>query len=376
MRATPQRIIVLLALLALVSAVPLGCAASTPVPAATQAPAPTSAPAETQAPAPTAVPATTAEPATSAAAAFYKDQILTILVTSPAGSTNDIYARLIAPYLEELTGVKIVVENKTAGGGLVAQNDFYRIAKPDGLTVMFEATGRLWPGYLMQQKGIEYDITKFQYMAGIKGGPYVLGVSPTGQYTTVDLLKNGKNLKVPTSTATSIISLAAMGATEALKLDAKLVIGVASDAAYLALQQGEGHFMVRAFDSVIRYEAQGQFKPLAQLGEKRDSLAPDVPTIGELTTLTADQKNLLGVLFPEAKVFMAPPGTPQDRVQFLDESITKILDNTEFQNKMKDQFGIWFGAYTAKESQDQISYLSNNMDEFKLYSSLIEKYVQ
>ena len=108
----------------------------------------------------------------------------------------------------------------------------------------------------MAEKGIEYDSSKFEYLSGIKGGPYLLGVAPKGPYGTIELLKKGKNLKVPTSTPTSILSIAAMGASESLSLDAKLVVGIASNAAYLALQQGEAHFMVRSFD-FIQYEKQG-----------------------------------------------------------------------------------------------------------------------
>jgi tripartite-type tricarboxylate transporter receptor subunit TctC len=382
MRANLRRSVIFFVLLAIISVIPLGCGsnAGTPAaatPAAAKTTGATTATATSKA-ATTSAAASSSEaaPSNSAVKDFYKDKIVTILVTSPAGSTNDIYARLAAPYLQELTGAKIAVENKTAGGGLVAQNDFFKVTKPDGLTIMLEATGRLWPGYLMQEKGIEYDITKFEYMAGIKGGPYILGVSPKGQYNSLDLLKKGKSLKVPTSTSTSVISLAAMGVSEALNLDAKLVIGVTSDAAYLTIQQGEGQFMVRSFDSTIRYEQQGIIKPLAQLGDKRDPLCPDLPTIGEVTTLNDNQKKLMGVLFPEAKVFLAPPGTPKDRVQYWDDAITKMTSNPEFQNKMKDQFGIWFGSYPAKDTVDQITYLSKNIDDFKLYSPLIKKYVQ
>jgi tripartite-type tricarboxylate transporter receptor subunit TctC len=228
----------------------------------------------------------------------------------------------------------------------------------------------------MDEKGIEYDISKFQYMSGVKGGPYILGVSPKGQYNTLDLLRKGKGLKIPTSTPTSIITLAAMGATEALKLDAQVITGFTSDAAYLAIQQNEAHFMVRPFDAMTRQQQQGIFKGVVQLGDQRDPLAPDVPTIAESTTLSADQKKLLDVLFPEAKLFIASPDTPKDRVQFWEECITKMLNNPDYQNKMKAQFGTWFGAYPAPEVQKQITYLSGHKDDLKLYTPLIKKYVQ
>jgi tripartite-type tricarboxylate transporter receptor subunit TctC len=317
-----------------------------------------------------------AAPAPSAAD-FYKGKIVTILLTAPAGSTNDIFARLAVPYLSELTGAKIAVENKTAAGGMVAQNEFFQVVKPDGLTIMCEATGRLWPGWLMGEKGINYDINKFEYMSGLKGGPYLLGVSPKGPYGTIELLKKGKNLKVPTSTPGSILSLAAEAVAEALSLDVKLVIGVPSDAAYLALQQGEAHFMVRSFDSAIKFQKQGSFKPLLQVEDQRDPLVPDLPTLGEVTALSDYHKKLVNVLFAEAKIFLAPPGTPKDRVQFWDDCITKLLKNTDFQNKIKENFGgVWFGAYTSAECKKKVAYLSAHKEDIKLYTPLVSKYIK
>ena len=310
------------------------------------------------------------------AADFYKGKIVTIVVTGPPGSVNDIYARTAAIFLPELTGAKVAVENKTAAGGLVAQNNFFQVVKPDGLTILCEATGRLWPGWLMGEKGINYDITKFEYLSGVQGGPWILGVSPKGSVNTVELLRKGKNLKVPSSTSTSIITLAAMGVSEALSLDAKIVIGITSDAAYLAIQQGEAHFMVRNYDSMMRALQQGQMKPLLQLGDQRDPLVPDLPTLGELTPLSDYQKKLVGVLFPEAKIFLLPPGTPKDRVQFLDDCIKKMLNSPDFQKKAKENFGVWLGAYPSAESKKKIEYLSAHKDDIKLYTPLITKYVK
>jgi tripartite-type tricarboxylate transporter receptor subunit TctC len=321
-------------------------------------------------------PAASAASSASTTADFYKGKIVTIVVTAPPGSTNDIFARLSTDYLSKLTGAKIAVENKTAAGGMVAQNEFFQIVKPDGLTLLCEATGRLWPGWLMGEKGINYDITKFEYLSGLKGGPYLLGVSPKGPYGTVELLKKGKDLKVPTSTPGSILSLAAEAVSEALSLDAKLVIGVASDSAYLALQQGEAHFMVRSYDSAIKYQKQGSFKPLLQVEEQRDPLVPDLPTLGEVTKLSDYHKKLVNVLFDEAKIFVAPPGTPKDRVKFWDDSITKMLKDSDFQNKIKDNFGAWFGAYSAADSQMKVAYLATHKDDIKLYTPLTTKYVK
>jgi tripartite-type tricarboxylate transporter receptor subunit TctC len=318
-----------------------------------------------------------ASPTESSKADFYKDKIVTIVCTAAPGTVNDFYSRLAADYLSKLTGAKIAVENKTAAGGLVARNNFFKVDKPDGLTIMQESTGRLWPGWLTgAEEGVNYDIAKFEYMSGIKGGPFSLGINPKGSYGTIELLKKGKNLRVPSSNATSILSLAAIGVAEALSLDAKLVVGIGNDPAYLSLQQGEAQFMVRNYDNMIGYIKQGVIKPLAQLSEKRDPLLPDVPTIYEVAKLSDTQKRLIAVISPEARIWMLPPGTPKDRVKFWDDALTKMLNDSDFQKKVAGFTGVWFGAYSASEANKELAHLMKERKDFELYKPLMTKYVQ
>jgi len=308
---------------------------------------------------------------------FFKNRIVTIECTSPPGSVNDFYSRLLANYMSKMTGAKIAVENKTAAGGLVARNSFYRIAKPDGLTILQESTGRLWPGYLTgAEKGVEYDISKFEYLPGIKGGPFLLAVSPKGRYGTIELLKNGKNLKVPSSNSTSILTLAAIGVAETMSLDAAVVTGLSNDDAYLSLQQGEAHFMVRNYDNMIGFQHKGVVIPLMQLAEKRDPLCADVPTIYEIMSLSEQQKRLIRVISPEARIWMLPPGTPQDIVQFWDDAIMQVLNNNDFQKQVAGFTGVWFGAYISSEGKKELASLMANQDDFKLYDPLVKKYVR
>jgi tripartite-type tricarboxylate transporter receptor subunit TctC len=308
---------------------------------------------------------------------FYKDKIVTIVCTAAPGSVNDFYSRLAAEYLADVTGAKIAVKNETAAGGLVARNSFFQTTKPDGLTLLQESTGRLWPGWLTgAEEGVKYDIGKFEYLPGIKGGPFQLAVYPKGPYGTIELLKKGKNLKVPSSNATSILSLAAIAVAEALSLDAGLVVGIPNDPAYLSLQQGEAHFMVRNYDNFIGYQNKGVVKPLAQLGEKRDPLSPDVPTIYEVATLSEPQKRLIRVISPEARIFMLPPGTPKDRVKFWDDAIMRILNDAALQKKVAGFTQVWFGAYSSAEGKKELANLIAHRDDFKLFEPLVKKYVK
>ena len=68
---------------------------------------------------------------------FYEGKTIQFLVASGPGATTDISARLVARYLgKHIPGNPgIVVQNMSGGGGLVAANYLFNVAKRDGLTI-------------------------------------------------------------------------------------------------------------------------------------------------------------------------------------------------------------------------------------------------
>ena len=68
---------------------------------------------------------------------FYEGKTIQLLVASGPGATTDISARLVGRYLgKHMPGNPgVVVRNMSGGGGLIAANYLYNVAKPDGLTI-------------------------------------------------------------------------------------------------------------------------------------------------------------------------------------------------------------------------------------------------
>jgi len=71
------------------------------------------------------------------AQSFYSGKTVRILVGSSAGGGFDTYARAIGRYLgRHIPGnPTVIVENVPGAGGVIAANQLYRVAKPDGLTM-------------------------------------------------------------------------------------------------------------------------------------------------------------------------------------------------------------------------------------------------
>ena len=74
--------------------------------------------------------------ATKAQAQKWPDRPVTLIVPFPAGGNTDTMARLLADKLQTKFGSPFVVENRPAGGGVVAAGQVARAA-PDGHTLIF-----------------------------------------------------------------------------------------------------------------------------------------------------------------------------------------------------------------------------------------------
>jgi tripartite-type tricarboxylate transporter receptor subunit TctC len=76
---------------------------------------------------------------TAAAADPYPNRIVRLIVPFPAGGSNDVAARIIAPHLEQALGQTVIVDNRPAAGGIVG-SDVVAKAPPDGHMLLLVAS--------------------------------------------------------------------------------------------------------------------------------------------------------------------------------------------------------------------------------------------
>jgi tripartite-type tricarboxylate transporter receptor subunit TctC len=395
-----------LVLVILLSGLLAGC--SSPAPAATSAPAAatTSAAAKTTSAAPAAQTATTSAAAptkaattaaaTSAAATtkaatldpavaeFYKGKTVTIYTTAAAGSAFDTWCRLLAKYLPDITGAKFVVENANAGGGKVILNQIYNgTVKPDGLSILYTATGAFFPAYMQSDSSAQYDIAKFKYVGGTAVGNQVLGVSPNGKIKSVEDLMKAKGLKFAHSNKTTAAAMANVLVIDLLGLDGKVITGFqGSTDKTLAVQQGDVSGTVVGPDFMVTSEKKGQVKNLLQIGTERLKPTENLPTMMEyvkLDKLTDNQKKLVGsidLLFDCNQILMGPE-TPQDKVDFMAAAFQKVLDTTAIKADVEKTSGSPVLPYVGgDEITKKAKELAPKKADMQLWNQLLDKYVE
>ena len=96
---------------------------------------------------------------------FYKDKTIRFIVGYSPGGSFDLYTRVIARHFSKHVpgNPTTIVENMTGAGGIIAANNLYNIAKPDGLTIGAWAAPLVLQ-QIMGNEAAKFDGRKFGYL--------------------------------------------------------------------------------------------------------------------------------------------------------------------------------------------------------------------
>jgi tripartite-type tricarboxylate transporter receptor subunit TctC len=235
-----------------------------------------------------------------------------------------------------------IVQNMPAAGSMVAANNVYSVAKPDGLTLGLIAPA-LYFEQLVGRKEVQFDWAKFSWIGSPERTDEMLSMRSDTPYKTLEGIRNAS--EPPRCGATG------RGTTgdyfpklleEALGLKFNIVLGyLGAREIDLAIEKGELHCRAGTIGAFFGREPgrtwakTGFVRILVQGGLKRDPRLPDVPTIYELMdkqkTREAIKRVARVVLSPGdlGRPIMGTPGIPAERVKILREAFMKALGDPE-----------------------------------------------
>jgi tripartite-type tricarboxylate transporter receptor subunit TctC len=286
---------------------------------------------------------------------FYEGKTIQLLVSSGAGATTDISARLVGRHLgKHLPGNPgIIAQNMPGGGGLVGANYLFNVAKPDGLTIL--AVSRA--NYLDQMVGrpeVRSDFRKFSWIGSFNRAPMMVACRTDTPYKSIAAMRAAKTPPRFGQSGTGSISYVFGSLIEKiLDLKIKNVTGFQSGRETdLGMERGEVDCRATSDITVIRSPWPGWMKDnfvtfVLQQGPEKSRLLPPVPTVAELAPAEAKPYlNLMNVMLAYTEFdrpFAAPPGVPRDRLQILRESFERMLKDAEFAAEAKKLLD-WDGA--------------------------------
>ena len=270
---------------------------------------------------------------------FYKGKTIRMIVATSAGGGFDTYTRTIARHFGKYVPAQpaIVVENMPGAGHLIGANHMYRIAKPDGLTVG-HFQGGLFLYQLFKKPGIEFDAAKFEFIGSpIKESRACAFTKSSGIASVERWLAAKTPVKIGGIGGGAPDDMARMlAATTALPI--QLVAGYKGTSEIrLAAEGGELAGGCWTWDSI-----RSTWNKAIQSGEAivmLQALAKPHPELANVPLATSlaksdEARQLIqaGIQDPADyyRPYVAPPRTPQARVEILRHAFDATMKDPEF----------------------------------------------
>ena len=276
---------------------------------------------------------------------YYQGKTIRFIVGYPAGSTHDLWARLVGSYMSKYIpgNPNIIVQDMPGAGSAVAANYVYTVAKPDGLSTVVTNAG-LYFDQLLGRKEVQYDWAKFAWIGSSTRSHTLMYMAAKSPYATMQDIRTAATPPKCGSTGTGnsgyyIPKLL----EETIGAKFQIVSGYQGGADVdLAAERGE--IQCRAISIPVFFGREpyhtwrktGFARVLFQMGTKRDPRLPDVPTLNELMDqyhTPAAARRLATVVAGNAEFgawpMMASPNTPADHVKTLRAAFVKAVNDPE-----------------------------------------------
>src|ERR1700693_5571109 len=293
-----------------------------------------------------------------ASAGSYPDHAIKMIVPFAAGGGTDVLARIIAQNLNSKWGQPVVVENQPGASGAIGTRAVMKAA-PDGYTLLMASTGALMTVSGSADGDALFDVNKVLSPIVIGAAPpYLLVVRPTLPVNSVaDLIRLAKEKPEGLTFGSSGVGAAShlSGLLFASETGTKMlhVPYKGTGPAVTDLLGGRIDVMFAPGPVVQQFIASGQLKALGVTDTRRSKFYPDTPPVSE-TVPGYESVGWFGLL--------APPHTPPEIVNALNEVIVAAMQTQEFRDHLAtlgaeptpqtpDEFGRYINADVAKWSK-------------------------
>jgi len=261
---------------------------------------------------------------TAFAQGTYPSKPINIVVGSAPGGSNDVFARAVGKRLTDAWGQPVIVDNKAAAQGLVA-NTYVAKAAPDGYTLVVLSSTFTTSAAIMTT--LQYDPLKsFAPVAMLAKGPLLFTVANNTPYKSVaEVVAAAKaapgKLNYATSGVGSInnFSTNLFMAAAGIKLTHIPYKGMGP--AVTDLLGGQTEILIASAPSILAQVKAGKVRALAVTSPTRSPVAPDLPSLEQAGYKGASAELWWGVL--------APAGTPPAVVDKLNAEINRIVQSVE-----------------------------------------------
>jgi tripartite-type tricarboxylate transporter receptor subunit TctC len=261
----------------------------------------------------------------------YPSRPIRVVVALGAGGAHDLTARAVASVIPEFLGQPMVVQLMPGGGGKPGMLHVKK-AKPDGYTLVLASSSHFTIAPHVRDMGFDpkkdfipiYKVNNADYMI------FSLADKPWKNFDEfVDYArKNPGKVSYGSSGAYGIGHLMILKIMSEKKIQLNHVPFKGGGPAFQAMMGG--HVDTAGGNpgtgGAIDHIKRGRIRALAVGGTERYPELPQVPTYRELG---------VDLLLPSWRIFMAPAGTPKERIEVLVEALKKVSKDKTFQSLLK-----------------------------------------
>jgi tripartite-type tricarboxylate transporter receptor subunit TctC len=279
-----------------------------------------------------------------------------LLVSSSAGGSTDVGARLLAVPLERELGTKVQIENKPGAGWQIGMTALARAPK-DGYTIGFLIIPQVPATYLDPDRRAVFSRNSFQPLAMQVIDPGVIAVRADSPFQTIgDLIKAAKdNPGKLRASCTGILSDDQLAVLQFQKLTGTKFAIVQFDGSAPSMTAVLGKHTDVYFGNIgdtLPQARAGEVRILGVMDKERSKFLPDVPTLESLG---------FKIYSSSSRGVVAPAGVPKDVVAVLIAALKKaIADET----------------HIARLEQQGLTLRYMDPDEFTAYWSETEEQIK
>ncbi|MFC0582190.1 tripartite tricarboxylate transporter substrate binding protein [Micrococcoides hystricis] len=268
----------------------------------------------------------------------YPNKNIEMVVGFAAGGQNDTAARKFAAALEKELGSKVLVVNRTGGGGVIAATEASR-ASADGYSVLFAPTGAFTSGMLRQE--VSYEIDDFRSIQPVSANAFMIAVpadSPVQSLADLEKL-DGRLTYAHLGQGHSTHVIGEYFVQEKMKeATGEGVAFEGSPEATQALINNDVDFAVLDVSTALAPLRNGDVRALAISKDESMEQLEGVPTFKE--------EGLETIAFVGSQALVVPKDVPADIVEKLEQASAEAVQEEGFEEFL-DEFAGWVPGETG-----------------------------
>lgn len=288
------------------------------------------------------------------AQAQYPTKPVEIIVTFAAGGAVDLSTRILAAEAEKYLGQKILITNKTGGGGTEGIIQVSK-TKPDGYQLLTLTSAAITN---LVTKPMDYKVESFAPVIMFTYDPATLAVGASQPYQNLgEFLNAAKSRSIAVATAGhGTANHAALLVVEnRFNINFKYIHTKGASEASTMAAGGHAPAAIGPWGDFRIMTEQGKLRVIGVMSDSRDPRLPDVPTFKETGY------DVLGGVW---RGLAAPAGTPPAVIEKLAQAFKQALDSKAVQDKYKEM-GYPIVYKSAKDFQ------ANIIDSYESYKAIL-----